>query len=632
MPIPADGEICFTLSVFDEVALAVQCCERINRVYPHAPIVLLVDQATRPGADVFAREFGGGRYNAQVVPFRTRLYALENGGKVVAEHVRLFLRTPAKWWCKIDPDTRINRPFLDLPDDLCCFGTLNPGGRPRASLQGGCIGGTRAAAEAILRSRLLTALSLRRVGRSWAGDNPFLLMRIADDAQVSFDFIHAWVCERLNIPLRDHPEIRSRWLVPPDDATAFAVSHPHGLGDDPPMQERIWSTVSRLIPSGGRVTVVKGWPWVTHDVEEFETVNLLAPDDIQESLRPHLREADLIAHLEEREDAGANFAFIPRRGFFWCHHFPGFWRHLEDHYPRVWRDGIGLIYQLGPPPSSPATVLISKTAGTSPQRAGRRRDAGTARTLRRVGAVASRVLPATAKTVIVLQGARGPAVLRRLPLSRRSSASSRGRGLIAASDEPRDIDGDLIAGRYHFLVWPLGAGKSRFDALRWHLESCYTRIWADRYCLVYRLGVPVGSSLPRRRTSSGVALRPSLAVPTVQFDRIREVADRILPVRRRVAVISRGDDALLRAVGRGALHFPQTDGGVYSGYHPADSREALECLHRVLVRGAGYLLVPSTAFWWLEHYDDFFRRLSSGGACFWRDRYCAFFRLPASLT
>ncbi len=353
MPIPADGDVCFTLSVFDEVTLVLECCERINRVYPHAPIVILVDQADRSEADVFARAFGGGLYNTQVVPCRTRLYALENGGLVVAEHLRLFLHTSAKWWFKIDPDTRINRPFLDLPDELCFFGTLNQGGRPRASLQGGCIGGSRAAAEAMLRSGLLAARTLRDPDRTWAGDNPFLLMRVADDAQVSFDFIHAWACERLNIPLRDHPEIRSRWLTPPDDAATFAISHPHGPGDETSAQERISSVIPRLLPRGARVTVVHGWPWTTHDVEVFETSNVLAAEGIQESIRPRLREADLIAHLEEREDAGANFAFIPRQGFFWCHHFPGFWRQIEDNHPRMLRDKIGLIYQLGPPPARP---------------------------------------------------------------------------------------------------------------------------------------------------------------------------------------------------------------------------------------------------------------------------------------
>ncbi len=273
-----------------------------------------------------------------------------------------------------------------------------------------------------------------------------------------------------------------------------------------------------------------------------------------------------------------------------------------------------------------------KTALAVPGRKVRRRVGTTAKTLGRVRAVVSRVLPRTADAVMMRHGAKGRASLLVLRLSEQSFAPSRSEGTVAASDDPRDIDARLIGGRYNFLVWPRAAGEARFDALRWHLESCYPRVWADRHCLVYRLGVPVGSSLPRLRTSTRGRRRPRPTVSTVHFDRIRQVADRILPVRRRMAVISRGDDALLRAAGRGAMHFPQTDDGVYTGYHPADSREALEHLDAVLARGAAYLLVPNTAFWWLDHYDDFSRRLAADGGCFWQDRFCAIFRLPASLT
>jgi hypothetical protein len=52
-------------------------------------------------------------------------------------------------------------------------------------------------------------------------------------------------------------------------------------------------------------------------------------------------------------------------------------------------------------------------------------------------------------------------------------------------------------------------------------------------------------------------------------------------------------------------HFPQTEDGVYAGHHPADSAEAIAHLESLRAKGAGYLLIPKPAFWWLEYYSQF---------------------------
>jgi SAM-dependent methyltransferase/spore maturation protein CgeB len=93
--------------------------------------------------------------------------------------------------------------------------------------------------------------------------------------------------------------------------------------------------------------------------------------------------------------------------------------------------------------------------------------------------------------------------------------------------------------------------------------------------------------------------------------RIREVARSVLPTDARVLVISKGDDDLLRLDGRIGWHFPQTLGGVYAGYHPADSAEAIGHLETLKSKGAQYLLIPAVAFWWLEFYAGFRCHLES---------------------
>jgi hypothetical protein len=88
------------------------------------------------------------------------------------------------------------------------------------------------------------------------------------------------------------------------------------------------------------------------------------------------------------------------------------------------------------------------------------------------------------------------------------------------------------------------------------------------------------------------------------IERLRETAEVELPRNATVLVISRGDDELLRMGPRRAMHFPQDEFGRYPGYHPEDSEAAIALLENMRARGAEYLLLPSTAFWWLDYYEE----------------------------
>lgn len=89
---------------------------------------------------------------------------------------------------------------------------------------------------------------------------------------------------------------------------------------------------------------------------------------------------------------------------------------------------------------------------------------------------------------------------------------------------------------------------------------------------------------------------------TSTVDRVREVVRTAVPHGSTVLVVSRGDDELLALEGTRAWHFPRTADGTYAGHHPADSEEALAHLDHLRRSGAEYLLLPCTAFWWLDHY------------------------------
>jgi GT2 family glycosyltransferase len=104
-----------------------------------------------------------------------------------------------------------------------------------------------------------------------------------------------------------------------------------------------------------------------------------------------------------------------------------------------------------------------------------------------------------------------------------------------------------------------------------------------------------------------------------------EVAEAV-PAGSSLLVVSRGDRALLELSGRDARHFPQDDEGGYLGHHPADSDDAVERLESLRSAGADYLVLPSTAYWWLDHYAGFAEHLRSHYAAAERD-VCTIFSL-----
>lgn len=104
-----------------------------------------------------------------------------------------------------------------------------------------------------------------------------------------------------------------------------------------------------------------------------------------------------------------------------------------------------------------------------------------------------------------------------------------------------------------------------------------------------------------------------------------EVAE-VVPAGSSLLVVSRGDRALIELSGRDASHFPQDSEGGYLGHHPADSDDAVERLESLRSAGADYLVLPSTAYWWLDHYAGFAGHLRSRYVAVERDA-CTIFSL-----
>lgn len=93
--------------------------------------------------------------------------------------------------------------------------------------------------------------------------------------------------------------------------------------------------------------------------------------------------------------------------------------------------------------------------------------------------------------------------------------------------------------------------------------------------------------------------------------RIHRLVGCLLHRESTVVVVSKGDRELVEFESGQGWHFPRTADGRYAGHHPGDGAEAIAQLEKLRGEGADYFLLPSTYFWWLDHYDGLAQHLGS---------------------
>jgi len=113
--------------------------------------------------------------------------------------------------------------------------------------------------------------------------------------------------------------------------------------------------------------------------------------------------------------------------------------------------------------------------------------------------------------------------------------------------------------------------------------------------------------------------------------RLRTMVEAALPLGAVALVVSKGDERLLAFNGRTGWHFLRNEQGLYAGHHPADSAAAIDALDRLNAGGAGYLVIPQVAFWWLDHYAGLRQHLDTHARVLVRDeRTAAIYALERS--
>jgi SAM-dependent methyltransferase len=103
---------------------------------------------------------------------------------------------------------------------------------------------------------------------------------------------------------------------------------------------------------------------------------------------------------------------------------------------------------------------------------------------------------------------------------------------------------------------------------------------------------------------------PDVEPAQTLVEQIREIVRFVLPPVARIAVVTDGKNGLLHLQGRPTWPLPKDRDGVYCGPHPANDGEAIAQVERVRSEGAQFLLIPKSAFWWLDYYDGLRRHLA----------------------
>ena len=111
---------------------------------------------------------------------------------------------------------------------------------------------------------------------------------------------------------------------------------------------------------------------------------------------------------------------------------------------------------------------------------------------------------------------------------------------------------------------------------------------------------------------------------------VASVVKRRVPRGAQVAVVDKHDPTLLHFSGRSGWHFPDLR-SLPTGY-PTDSKAAVEHLEVLRRRGARYLVFPSHAYWWLEHYEGLARHLEAAATVVWDDDCCQIYELAAPVA
>jgi hypothetical protein len=208
-----------------------------------------------------------------------------------------------------------------------------------------------------VESGVLLSPELRVPERSWARGNPNLLDR-ARRGLVSFDFVHAWACHEIGIPLIEHPEIRSEWRRPPAEPDRYAITHPHKDLDEAAdnlheakrreVTRRLRELIRVSVPADATVAIVSKGDESLVGPGRSGTRHFPADQNGGWAGYHPADSAHAIRLLEDERARGTDHLALPETSEWWLEYYDGLADHLSTRHRLVARaDGAGRIWALG---------------------------------------------------------------------------------------------------------------------------------------------------------------------------------------------------------------------------------------------------------------------------------------------
>jgi hypothetical protein len=165
----------------------------------------------------------------------------------------------------------------------------------------------------------------------------------------------------------------------------------------------------------------------------------------------------------------------------------------------------------------------------------------------------------------------------------------------------------------------------------WWLEHYpgFANALSERFRLVAKTDACMVFDIGERQVQAASVTEISSGDYEALVGRVKRLVETVVPPGSTVLSVSKGDDKLIDFPGRPGWHFPRADDGRYRGYHPAGDDDAISDLEALRAQGAQYLVLPATAFWWLDHYAGFAAMLDSRYARAASTESCIVFDLRA---
>lgn len=209
-----DSDITWLMQVYRDVDLGRWSLGLLRKHYPQSRVIVVSDGDDDPRWTEVCREL-----SCEFI-LQDRIYGMEHGTKLWIKRFEYFAKAPTKYLFKIDTDTAVHRRFNYLPN-FFVFSTVlfRPGWTNKCKASGGFIGIRREAIQLIVDSESLHNFPQSEVPQ-WQRED--------DQQLVSEDWLLSAICYKLEIPVRDFPEVCVLSREKPFNMDLrYAITHPN---------------------------------------------------------------------------------------------------------------------------------------------------------------------------------------------------------------------------------------------------------------------------------------------------------------------------------------------------------------------------------------------------------------------